>query len=59
LTSASNKENELIFQTIHELINDITQTVLSQLQQYVIETKQEILSSDSGLTQSITSQVKI
>jgi len=57
--SASNKENELIFQTIHELINDITQTVLSQLQQYVIETQQEILSSDSGLTQSITSQVKI
>jgi hypothetical protein len=56
--SASNKENEPIFQTIHELINDINQTVLLQLQQYSIETKQEILSSNNGLTQSIIPQVK-
>jgi hypothetical protein len=57
-TSADNQDNEIILQTINELINDIIQSVSSDLQQNSIDTHEEIIPENSGLTRSIIPQVK-
>jgi hypothetical protein len=53
------QDDEFILQTVDQLINDIIQTVSLELQQNSIDTHQEILSTDSGLTQSTIPLVKI
>jgi hypothetical protein len=58
-TTSATSNDEFILQTIDKLINDIIQIVSSELQQSSIDIHQEILSTDSGLTQSIIPQVKI
>jgi hypothetical protein len=58
-TTSATSNDEFILQTIDKLINDIIQTVSSELQQSSIDIHQEILSTDSGLTQSIIPHVKI
>ncbi len=58
-TSASRTDNEIILDTIHELINDITESVISQLEQNPIETNLDVPGSDSDFTKSLTLIVTI
>jgi hypothetical protein len=57
--STTANDKDIILNTIHKLIKDITQSVLSQLQQNSIKANQEVPSSDSDLAKPITPPVII
>ena len=59
LTSASRTDNEIILDTIHELINDIIESVISQLAQNSSETNLDVPGSDSDFNKSLTPTVTV